>query len=452
MFAQRHIPQQCCMLLNVAAFFWFVMAIAGSACTERDMLNLIGKFEGPRGYTDYYRGNKHPPPAPLTSMTVAEVLEWQRSIRTKTVSTAAGRYQFIYKTLDSLVRQGVAKPSDRFNARTQDKLARHLMREAGYRDGVSSERVANNLAGIWAALPRVSGAGAGLSHYHNVAGNKAAITAESYMQFLRCEASLDELESVSGNLAVSVSLADTIEDILEAFKTHSQDAVTLAADIALYLLFLLFGVDLIYRIGMAIKDNASIANLVDALWFQTLTVAFFLFIITQGGELIQALAEIGAALSDTLLDEPELRIGDIITQKLIYVFKIAKASETMGSLVAAAANLMSMLGLLSFGITICVILITYARIFLVASAGMIAAGFGSWQPAHSIARGYVMRLISFGLQLFMMSFVMVLFLGTSMAIDAEAAPVEASTMFFLIEFTLCVLLLVLPNSIGQLVQ
>ena len=71
--------------------------------SRQTILDFIARYEAPGGYDQVYSGTPAPRPRPLTRMTVGEVLEWQREIRPRVTSTAAGRYQIIYKTLVRLV-------------------------------------------------------------------------------------------------------------------------------------------------------------------------------------------------------------------------------------------------------------------------------------------------------------------------------------------------------------
>ena len=145
------------------------------AGTTTDLLTFIRALEAPRGYTDYERRIRIPPPKPLTAMTVGEVLDWQVRVRRfGAPSTAAGGYQIIYPTLKRLVNKyGISR--DRvFDARLQDHLARLLTGECGRRGPKRNHpRYGNCLAGIWAALPLTHGPNRGRSAYQGVAGNRA---------------------------------------------------------------------------------------------------------------------------------------------------------------------------------------------------------------------------------------------------------------------------------------
>ncbi|WP_170565635.1 hypothetical protein [Ruegeria atlantica] len=154
--------------------------------TTTDLLTFIRALEAPRGYADYERRISLPPPKPLTAMTVGEVLDWQLRVRRSGApSSAAGGYQIIYPTLSRLVRRhGVARTS-RFDAKTQDRLARLLIAECGGKGPKRNHpRYGNCLAGIWAALPLTQGAGKGRSAHHGVAGNRALTTPETMLTLL----------------------------------------------------------------------------------------------------------------------------------------------------------------------------------------------------------------------------------------------------------------------------
>ena len=69
------------------------------------MLNMIGALEAPAGYDQVYSGVVDHPPRRITTMTVDEVLAWQRQTVRTSVSSAAGRYQIIRPTLQGLLER-----------------------------------------------------------------------------------------------------------------------------------------------------------------------------------------------------------------------------------------------------------------------------------------------------------------------------------------------------------
>lgn len=157
-------------------------ALAGAAGLKR----LIAQAEaGAAGYDAVQLGARIRPGKPPTQMTLAEIFAWIDE--TPGQPHAIGRYQFIPKTLDMLVRRLGVPRAARFSPQLQDRLAYLLLEDAGIEDFKSGQmrQVAfmNNLAKIWAGLPNSSGR----SHYHGYAGNKAVI---SWAEF---EAEIDRL-------------------------------------------------------------------------------------------------------------------------------------------------------------------------------------------------------------------------------------------------------------------
>ncbi|WP_316014654.1 hypothetical protein [Roseobacter sp. HKCCA0434] len=167
-----------------------VLAIAllcpATARADR-LLDFIGEHEAPLGYGQVY-GGAPDKPANLTSMTIGEVLDWQLSIRHRTRSTAAGRYQIIYTTLRDLVdRYGIPRETV-FSPVIQDDLARKLIADCGPRPSEARLREWGTcLAGIWAALPALSGPDRGQSRYAGIAGNRALMSETAFLAALRDE-------------------------------------------------------------------------------------------------------------------------------------------------------------------------------------------------------------------------------------------------------------------------
>lgn len=142
------------------------------------ILGLIGKLEGPAGYDDFYNASPVRPPSPISDMTIGQVLEFQdRAVAAGSRSSAAGRFQFIRGTLRDLVAKGLVTEHARFDARTQNYLARIMLARCGFYDPArGAVEIGNCLSGVWAALPVMSGRNAGRSYYSGVAGNRALTT------------------------------------------------------------------------------------------------------------------------------------------------------------------------------------------------------------------------------------------------------------------------------------
>lgn len=170
------------------------MAVSGAAARDGvsfpandvDFLNLMGDVEAPRGFDTVSGFAPVPPQRPLTDMTLDEVLRYQQSIRAMgTVSSAVGRYQFIYPTLRRLVEDLGIAGNLRFDAEVQTYLARFLMHDCGFYDRATPDlQLANCLAGVWAALPLVSGPDRGQSAYASDGINIALTTPETILDVL----------------------------------------------------------------------------------------------------------------------------------------------------------------------------------------------------------------------------------------------------------------------------
>ncbi|PRZ48009.1 hypothetical protein [Tritonibacter scottomollicae] len=159
------------------------------------LLDLIGSVEAPKGYDQVYGGSKINPPQPITSMTVAEVLDWQdRSVAAGSASSAAGKYQVIRGTLRDEVRNGTVSMNDRFTPAVQDKIAVSRMNYRGlgsYQAGLIDEtEFGQRLSMEWASLPalktdRNGRAARGQSYYAGDGLNKSHVTPDTILSKLK---------------------------------------------------------------------------------------------------------------------------------------------------------------------------------------------------------------------------------------------------------------------------
>lgn len=188
---------------------WGVDRVPGSANTNRPpagstssggkglggLLDLIGSVEAPKGYDQVYGGTKLAPPKPITSMTVAEVLDWQdRSVAAGSRSSAAGKYQVIRGTLRDEVRNGTVSMNDRFTPAVQDKIAVSRMNYRGlgaYQAGLIDEtEFGQRLSMEWASLPALttdrSGRSAkGQSYYAGDGLNKSHVKQKTILEHIK---------------------------------------------------------------------------------------------------------------------------------------------------------------------------------------------------------------------------------------------------------------------------
>ncbi len=137
------------------------------------ILELIGSKEGGKaGYDAINKGKAGDTPGGypgLSKLTVGEVMALQANKKI----FAAGKYQFIPKTLAGLVAQGIVKKEDVFSPVIQDKLAMHQINmriKAGKGDPTEIQK---QLAMEFASIADPS---TGKSYYEGKAGNKASIS------------------------------------------------------------------------------------------------------------------------------------------------------------------------------------------------------------------------------------------------------------------------------------
>ncbi len=181
--------------LIVGSLVFFAISTRVDALQDRaTILDFIARYEAPSGYDSIHTATREAPPIPLTQMLLHEVLSWQRDVRWKVVSTAVGRYQFTYRTLTRLSRDYNIDPDRLFDDSLQDELGNLLLDECGYGKRHLSS-FGNCLAIVWAALPRVTGKDAGRSVWHGVAGNRALVSREMFVRFLKAGNQSELIES-----------------------------------------------------------------------------------------------------------------------------------------------------------------------------------------------------------------------------------------------------------------
>jgi conjugal transfer mating pair stabilization protein TraG len=145
-----------------------------------DLLNTIAKVESKYNYNAYF-GNSNNTSIQFTSMTVNEVLAWQKQfVEQGSPSSAVGRYQFVDSTLQGLVRELKIDGNVKFDEALQDRLGVALLERRGIREYVdnkiSREEFAHSLSKEWAALPKAIGENPEQSYYAADGLNKAQLS------------------------------------------------------------------------------------------------------------------------------------------------------------------------------------------------------------------------------------------------------------------------------------
>lgn len=165
-----------------AAVFTPATAAAGE---YGQLLDFIAGEEAAGNYNAHY-GNAGNRSVKFTEMTLDEVLRWQSQyVANGSPSSAVGRYQFIPKTLRSVMNEMGLKGTDKFSPELQDLMAIHLLKRRGleeYRSGkITKEEFANRISQEWAAMPMVSGPKAGKSFYDGDGLNASTTSVQKFL-------------------------------------------------------------------------------------------------------------------------------------------------------------------------------------------------------------------------------------------------------------------------------
>lgn len=138
---------------------------SGRLSTEKDPFANILKdtFSNSESGNNYNRlvndGAGRYSTAPLTNMTIGQVLDFQSGMKAAGYpSSAAGKFQIIKGTLQSLVDEGVVSLKDKYSPENQEKLAEALLERRGlskFQAGqMSHAEFMKNLGNEWEAIKR----------------------------------------------------------------------------------------------------------------------------------------------------------------------------------------------------------------------------------------------------------------------------------------------------------
>lgn len=153
------------------------------------ILTVIAKGESNGNYNAYF-GQPQNADVRLTEMTLKNVIAWQRAyVDSGIKSSAAGRYQIIRPTLESLMKELKLSGDEKYDEAMQNRLAIALLERRGayeyvYED-LSVERYAANLSQEWAALPKVVGENPTESYYAGDGLNKSRVSVDEVIRALK---------------------------------------------------------------------------------------------------------------------------------------------------------------------------------------------------------------------------------------------------------------------------
>lgn len=195
---------------------------------SKPLLAVIRRVEARSDYGIVYGGIPAAKrPAQLTSMTVGDVIAWQKKVVAEGAkSSAAGAYQIIRKTLESLVKDGSVAKTEIFSREVQDRLGVALLNRRGFGNYLAGKKTANtmmiDLSKEWASFPvpiDMNGASralkAGQSYYAGDGLNKALVTVaevRAALEACKSRGSIPAAPAAPGGLVASI-----IQFILKLF-------------------------------------------------------------------------------------------------------------------------------------------------------------------------------------------------------------------------------------------
>lgn len=152
----------------------------------KPLLQLIAHAESKDNYNAYF-GDANNTTIDFTTMTVAQVMEWQANyLKQGNPSDAVGRYQIISPTLKGLVKELNIDTSQKFDAYLQDKLAIALLKRRGGDNYVNKQlsrhEFAANLAKEWAGLPKTIGKNPESSYYAGDGLNQSLVDVDDVLK------------------------------------------------------------------------------------------------------------------------------------------------------------------------------------------------------------------------------------------------------------------------------
>jgi conjugal transfer mating pair stabilization protein TraG len=137
------------------------------------LLDLIAEPESGGNYNAWY-GDAGQAQLDLSTLSVNQVRALQSELVRSQGGSAIGRYQLLDDTLDGLVDRLGLTGSEPFTPALQDRMALELARDAGMDAWIggrlSDTAFAQNLAEIWAGLPKDA---SNASRYEGLQGNRA---------------------------------------------------------------------------------------------------------------------------------------------------------------------------------------------------------------------------------------------------------------------------------------
>ena len=442
-------------LIVASAVLWLAVTVAPAAraCTEDTLLDLIGGIEAPGGYDTVWQGVRLLPPRPVSAMTVGEVIDWQReAMRTGSASTAAGRYQIIRPTLEALVRNGAVPRGEIFDAGTQDRLARHLLRETGYRDGVRSEDVAETIAQVWASLPRITGTGAGRSVYAGIAGNHALIDADTFRGVLDCTIGVDEALRRAGLVRAGQRFGITWDRFLEDLVGAARSAMAGTARLGIGMVLALFLVDLVWRGGQWLMAARSPGRYFESLVYRLFVVLLCIALLMEPTAVTDLIGSAARRIAGGDAGGGGLTLADHAAGRMALTVSLLEGVTLQLVWVRGFLFLTSVAIAFLTALQIALIVFWNFRLLLAGIGGLLAVGFGGLSQTAHIPGRWIRTLLATGMALLTALLVIEAFAGLAWEARATLEPMQAAAPILLLETVTAILLWVLPGAVHRSVR
>ena len=192
------------------------------------ILNFIAIPESRGSYETISSFKERLLPKRITKMTVDELLADMQTWRKKygTLSSAAGRYQIIYKTLLNLKQVMNLTGTEKFTPNLQDRMGMQLLRFRGYdafmSGQMSLQQFAKNLAQEWASLPVLTGTKnykgvnikRGTSYYAGDGLNSHGVSADNFEKMLGSATHERAVMLLNDEKVMPYIEPDQVEDVL----------------------------------------------------------------------------------------------------------------------------------------------------------------------------------------------------------------------------------------------
>ena len=219
------------------------------------------------------------------------------------------------------------------------------------------------------------------------------------------------------------------------------------------LLLLLFGIDIVLRFGRWAITDARIDEVFGAFIFQFLFVLIvyaLTLLVPQSVAWLTSVATQLASEAGGLNTAPSASamIVDGLKRAVGWLGEISPLRPGTWFYLLAA-----FISIIVLAMTIAILVVTYAEIYLVALAGMIVMGFAGLQETRSLASGYIRMLIGKGLKLMglLIIFSTMGQIATTSAVG-QGTGFENAMVVILLQIISAVLVLVLPGAIEGLMS